>query len=238
MGKTILITGASGDIGIGLVKIALESDSIENVVLQYNKNKPDINTFKTDKNILCIGADLKDEKQVLDMFLKIHEKFSCVDILVNNAGISQIKLFDTIDICEWDNMLNTNLRSAFLCSKMAAKDMIKNKDGVIINISSIWGQIGASCEVHYSASKGGMIAMTKALAKELAPSNIRVNSISPGAIQGKMNAHLSDEEKQVLCDEIPLGRFGEPKEVARLARFLWEEGTYITGQDIGINGGN
>ncbi len=240
MGKTILISGASGDIGKALAKAAVKSENVEKIALHYNKSYPEyIENLKeaTHKQIMAFKADLSLEDEVLKMFCDIEKNLGFVDILINNAGISQIKLFDLISLKEWDDMFSINLKSAFLCSKRAVGEMIRKKEGTIINISSIWGMHGASCETHYSASKAGLIGMTKALAKELAPSNIRVNCISPGAIEGKMNSHLSKEEREMLFEEIPMARFGKPCEVASLAKYLWEEASYITGQNIAVSGG-
>ena len=156
---------------------------------------------------------------------------------MNNAGISLVKLFDETTDEEWDMVININLRSAFLCSKAVVGDMISKKKGKIINISSIWGVKGASCEVAYSASKAGLIGMTKALAQELAPSNIQVNCVTPGAIATEMNSHLSASDVVALCDEIPAGRFGAPIEVAETVWFLANSPSYVTGQVVGVDGG-
>ncbi len=240
MGRTVLISGASGDIGKALAIEAAKSKSIEKIALHYNNNFPNyINELKesSNKQIIAFKADLSKEEKVLKMFLDIENSLDFVDILINNAGMSQIKLFDLISAEEWEKMFSVNLKSAFMCTKRAVGQMIRKKEGCIINIASIWGMVGASCEVHYSASKAGLISMTQSLSKELAPSNIRVNCISPGAIEGKMNEHLSKQEKEMFCEEIPMGRFGKPCEVASLARYLWEEATYITGQNIAVSGG-
>ena len=181
-------------------------------------------------------ADLTSSEDVKKMISEVEAKFGTVDVLVNNAGISLIKLFDETTDEEWDNIMNVNLKSAFLCSKAVIGGMIHNKKGKIINISSIWGVKGASCEVAYSASKAGLIGFTKALAQELAPSNIQVNCIAPGAIATEMNSHLSASDVKSLCDEIPAGRFGAPIEVAEAVWFL-ANSSYVTGQVLGVDGG-
>ena len=163
-------------------------------------------------------------------------RFGNIDSLVNNAGISKIQLFDNISLNEWEEILKVNLTGPFLLSRECVKLMLKNKSGNIINISSMWGQVGASCEVAYSASKGGLIAMTKALSKEVGLSGIRVNCISPGLIDTKMNAHLSKEELESVVEEIPLGIIGTPSDVAEACIYL-EKAKFVTGQVLGVNGG-
>lgn len=236
----VLVTGASGDIGREIV-IAFARAG-HKVALQGNKNIEIAEKISQELNLLGFNtgvykADVSCEKEVDSLLEKIKNDFGTIDILINNAGISEIKLFDEISSSGWDNMMNVNLKSAFLLSNKCVKAMIRNKKGVIVNISSMWGQVGASCEVHYSAAKAGMIGMTKALAKELGPSGIRVNCICPGIIDTKMNSHLTDDEIREITDEIPLGRMGKAEEIAELSLFLAEKGQYITGQIIGINGG-
>ena len=164
------------------------------------------------------------------------EKYNKIDILINNAGISQIKEFTQITDEDWNNMINVNLNSVFYMTQEVIPNMIHNKKGCIINMSSIWGQIGASCESHYSVSKAGIDAMTKSLAKELGPSNIRVNSIAPGIIDTEMNKHLSLEELEYIKEEIPLQRIGKVNDIEKCVEWLIED-DYITGQIISINGG-
>ena len=164
------------------------------------------------------------------------DKYHKIDVLINNAGISQTKLFTDITDIDWNTMIQTNLTSAFYTIKDTLPSMIHNKSGLIINISSIWGQIGASCEVHYSVSKAGLDAMTKSLAKELGPSNIRVNSIAPGIIDTKMNEHLSSEELEEIRQEIPLEKIGNPHSISKCIQWLIND-DYTTGQVIAINGG-
>ena len=163
-------------------------------------------------------------------------KYHKIDVLINNAGISQIRLFTDISDIEWNNMIQTNLTSAFYTIKDTLPSMIHHKSGCIINISSIWGITGGSCEAHYSVSKAGLDAMTKSLAKELGPSNIRVNSIAPGIIDTSMNSHLSEEELQEIKQEIPLERIGNPNAISKCIKWLIED-DYTTGQIISVNGG-
>lgn len=164
------------------------------------------------------------------------DKYEKIDILVNNAGISQIKLFTEITDEDWNNMINTNLTSAFLVSQEVVKNMIHNKNGCIINISSMWGEVGASCETHYSAAKSGLNGLTKAMAKELGLSNIRVNAIAPGVIDTDMNKVLSEETLNELKQEIQLNRIGKPEDIYKCVEWLIED-NYTTGQIISINGG-
>ena len=171
------------------------------------------------------------------MFEEICALGESIDILINNAGISHIGLLQDMSIEEWNQVLNTNLTSAFSCSKYAIPDMITRKQGKIINISSIWGCSGASCEVAYSASKGGLNLFTQALAKELAPSNIQVNAIACGVIDTDMNRCFSEEERSALIEEIPAGRMGSPEEVASLAYSLATASSYLNGQILTLDGG-
>ena len=164
------------------------------------------------------------------------EHFGRIDVLVNNAGIAHIGLLNDMSSEEWHHILEVNLSAAFFSAQAFTPTMIAQKSGSIINISSMWGNTGASCEVAYSASKGGLNSFTKALAKELAPSGILVNAIACGCIDTDMNAHLSTQEKTALCEDIPLGRFGKPQEIAHAVTFL-SESNYITGQILTIDGG-
>ena len=183
--------------------------------------------------MVAYKADISDINQGKEMCEYAISKFNKIDVLINNAGISQFKLFTDITENDWDSIINTNLKSALFISKEIAKNMIHYKSGLILNISSIWGITGASCEVLYSISKSGLDGMTKALAKELAPSNIRVNSIAPGAIDTDMN---KDVLKEKIEEEIPLGRMGKPEDIAKCVKWLVED-NYTTGQIISPNGG-
>jgi 3-oxoacyl-[acyl-carrier protein] reductase len=171
------------------------------------------------------------------MFRSIEKEFGTLDVLINNAGISYVGLLTDMTPSDWKMVMDTNLSSVFYCCSKAIPMMLKKKSGRIINISSMWGTSGASCEVAYSATKAGVHGLTKALAKELAPSNIQVNAIACGVIDTTMNGHLSDEDKLILKNEIPAGRFGTPDEVGELAVQLAETPSYLTGQIIGFDGG-
>lgn len=163
-------------------------------------------------------------------------KFNNIDIVINNAGISKWGLFTDLEEIQWDEIINTNLKSVYNVSKTVLPYMINRKDGCIINISSIWGITGASCEVAYSASKAGVIGLTKALAKEVGPSNIRVNAIAPGYIETDMNKNIKEEDIATLVDEMPLGRLGKVEDITKCIKWLLED-NYTTGQVININGG-
>lgn len=239
--KTILITGASHGIGKAIAaRFAAEGFSL---VLNC-KNDIDILRDYAHKlestcgaQVLAIPGDVSDHAFVCEMFAQAEEAFGTVDILVNNAGISQIGLLSDLSIDDWNRVIATNLTSVYSCCREAIPGMIRQKSGCIINISSVWGNAGASCEVAYSASKGGVNSFTKALAKELAPSNITVNAIACGVIDTRMNKCFDEEERAALESEIPMGRFGKPQEVAALAWQLACSPAYLTGQILTIDGG-
>lgn len=184
-----------------------------------------------------IAGDIGDAEFVAHAFDQTKEKLGYVDVLVNNAGISYIGLLTEMEPWEWDRVIRTNLTGVFLCCKYAAGQMLHKKSGRIINISSVWGSVGASCEAAYSAAKGGVDALTKALGKELAPSNIQVNAISCGIIDTDMNRCFSKEERDALSEEVPCQRFGQPEEVGRLVQALLDAPAYLTGQVIRLDGG-
>ena len=186
---------------------------------------------------LAVQADVGNPDDCKRLFKEIESRFDHVDVLVNNAGISIIGLLQDLSFEDWNRILSANLSSVFHCAKLAIPGMIHNHSGKIINISSVWGIAGASCEVAYSACKGGINSFTKALAKELAPSNIQVNAIACGVIDTQMNACFSEEERAELADEIPAGRFGTPEETAHLAVQLATGNEYLTGQIITLDGG-
>lgn len=239
MSKIILVTGGSNGIGADIVQTLAEDGN--HVILNYNKSEQEAKKIQSDlkeKNIIIdiYKADVSNHIEVTKMINFCIDKYNKIDVLINNAGISQIKLFTDITDIDWNIMIQTNLTSAFYTIKDTLPSMIHNKSGLIINISSIWGQIGASCEVHYSVSKAGLDAMTKSLAKELGPSNIRVNSIAPGIIDTKMNEHLSSEELEEIRQEIPLEKIGNPHSISKCIQWLIND-DYTTGQVIAINGG-
>lgn len=234
--KTAVITGSSRGIGKAIAEEFAKNGY--HVILNASKSADELNDAYEEflsKGYSCeaVLADVSDYEECKKLFIK------APDVLVNNAGISHIGLFTDMTPESWKHLIDVNLMSAFNCSHIALKTMIKNHCGNIINISSIWGERGASCEVVYSASKGGINSFTKALAKEVGLSGIRVNAISCGVIDTKMNACFEDEEKAALCDEISLARFGKAGEIAKLAYFLAEDDKsgYINGQIITADGG-
>ncbi len=236
--KKVLITGASG--GIGSAAAEAFAKAGYNVILNYNKNKLRAQALaeKLEENYgvdcLSYGCDISDSEAVKKMFSEIGD----IDVLVNNAGISQQKLFTDITDEDWRKMISVNLDGVFYCAREALRGMIRKKSGSIINISSMWGEAGASCEVHYSASKSAVIGLTKALAKEVAPSNIRVNCVTPGVIDTEMMSSFSDEDKANLIEETPLMRLGAPEDIANAVLFLaGDKAGFITGQVLGVNGG-
>lgn len=238
--KTVLVTGASRGIGKAIaVKFAKKN---YNVVINCVRSKERL--MQTKKEIesyqvpcLAFLGDMGDMAQCEALFKQIKKQFGGLDVLVNNAGISYIGLLQDMKSEDWDRIIRTNLTSVFHLSKLAIPDMIARKYGKIINISSVWGSTGAACEVAYSATKGGINAFTKALAKELAPSNIQVNAVACGAIDTEMNQFLEEEELIALVEEIPLGRLGKAEEVADLVYHLGYKNAYLTGQVIGLDGG-
>ena len=237
--KVILVTGGSRGIGADIVK-TLAKDGYQ-VILNYNNSENEAKYIQEELNKENISIDIykanvSNHIEVTKMINFCINKYHKIDVLINNAGIAQTKMFTDITDNDWNNMIQTNLTSAFYSIKDALPSMIHNKNGLIINISSIWGQIGASCEAHYAVSKAGLDAMTKSLAKELGPSNIRVNSIAPGIIDTKMNSHLSDEDIKNLTEEIPLGKIGRPNAISKCIEWLIND-EYTTGQVISINGG-
>lgn len=233
--KVVVVTGGSRGIGAEIVKFLAKLDY--KVVLNYNKSESyaqDVKKELNDVEIFKADVSKKEEANALiDFAIK---KYGKIDVLINNAGIAQTKLFTEITDEDWKNIIDTNLNSAFYCSREAVKNMIHNKSGLIINISSIWGITGASCEVAYSTSKAAINGFTKALAKELGPSNIRVNAIAPGIINTAMNSYLSKDELKNIKEEIPLEKIGNPVDIAKCVKWLIED-NYTTGQIISINGG-
>lgn len=241
MNKTVLITGASRGIGKAIAyRFAKEGYSL---IINCSKSVESLMQLKealTDTYHVPVHAsvgNIGDYAYVKELFSEIEKEFGGVDIVINNAGISHIGLLSDMTAEEWHRIIDVNLSSVFYTSKLAIPYMVSNKKGKIINISSVWGNIGSSCEVAYSASKGGMNSFTKALAKELAPSNIQVNAIACGCIDTEMNRCFSEEERNSLIDEIPAGRFGTPEEVAELAYSLATGNDFLTGQIISLDGG-
>lgn len=238
MKKVILITGASRGIGNNIAK-NLAKENI--VIANYNNSEAEAKKLKKEleeKNISIdiIKADVCNRNQVKEMVKQTLDKYGHIDVLINNAGISQYKLFTDITDNDWAEIMNTNLNANFIVTQEVVKNMIHNKEGLIVNISSIWGITGAAMEVAYSTSKAGIIGLTKSLAKELGPSNIRVNAIAPGIINTNMNSKFSEEEINNIKEEIPLEKIGEPEEITKCIEWLIKD-NYTTGQIISINGG-
>ncbi|MBQ4557654.1 MAG: SDR family oxidoreductase [Clostridia bacterium] len=227
--KKVLVTGASR--GIGYETAVLFAKNGYKVFALWH-NAPEKLKEVLELDITPIQGDVSSIASIQ----KVHDEIGEVDILINNAAISHFGLITDMSEAEWDNIMSVDLKSVFLTSKVFLPGMINKKSGKIINISSIFGVVGGSCEVAYSTAKAGMIGFTKALAKEVGPSGIQVNCIAPGVIATEMNARLSDEDMAVLADETPLGRIGTPEEVARLALYLAKD-TFITGETINIGGG-
>ena len=237
--KIIVITGGSRGIGAEMVKVLAKSGN--HVILNYNKSEICAKNVENDLrkegiNVDTFKADVSKKEEAKSLINFAINKYGKIDVLINNAGISQSKLFTEITDEDWENMMNNNLNSAFYCTREAVKNMIHNKQGLIINISSIWGLTGASMEVHYSTAKAGLIGLTKALAKELGPSNIRVNAIAPGIIDTDMNKEYSSHEIEDIIDEIPLQKIGKTSSIAKCVKWLIED-EYTTGEVISINGG-
>ncbi len=239
--KQILVTGASRGIGKACA-IRFAKDGWH-VFLNCRKSIEELRKTadfienKTAGSCQILPGDIGDPSEVRRIFTQIEQSGAGLDALINNAGIAWMGLLTDMTDEEWDRMISTNLSSAFYCCRAALPYMIHQKSGRIINISSMWGTVGASCEVAYSAAKSGLNGLTRALAKELAPSNIQVNAIACGVIDTAMNDLLDSEEKAALADEIPAGRFGSPEEVAHLAWQLASAPSYLTGQIIGMDGG-
>ncbi len=219
--KKVLITG--GATGIGKATAMLFAQKGYDVFVTYNQTEPDFD------NVTKIKCNLENEEDILNLF----EKVKNIDILVNNAGISLIKQINDTTAEEYDKIMNVNARSYFLCSREAVKLMLKKHEGAIVNVSSMWGQTGASCEIAYSMSKAAVIGLTRSLAEELAPSKITVNCVCPGIIDTRMNGMF---DKKELEEEVPLGRLGTSEEVAEAIYYLTQN-KYITAQILGVNGG-
>lgn len=239
--KTAIVTGGSR--GIGAAISTLLSQNGYNVLINYNKSYDAASALKT--NILSLGGnaeifkcDVANADEVNSMVDYCLKNFGRIDLLVNNAGIAGQRLFTDITDADWNDMISVDLTGTFNCCRAVSKSMIKNHSGNIINISSMWGIGGASCEVHYSSAKAGVIGLTKALAKELGPSRIRVNCIAPGVIDTEMNSSYTKEDLKALADETPLCRIGKPEEIASVVKFLAsDESSFITGQTVSVDGG-
>ena len=239
--KTVLITGASGGIGQAMALAFARAGYA--VAVHYRSQKEAAQGLK--QQILALGrdceafsADLTRAGEAEELCRQVQNRFGRVDVLVNNAGAAEEILFSEVEEDHWDYILDSNLKSAYRMIHGLLPAFYRQQSGVILNISSVWGQVGAACEAAYSAAKAGLIGLTKALAKELALGGIRVNCIAPGGIDTPMNAGYTQEELSRFCEEVPMGRMGKPEEVAAAAVFLASDSaSYITGQVLGVNGG-
>ena len=239
MKKIAIVTGASRGIGREIAK-SLAKDKIK-VIANYNKSEKEAIQLQEELKrqnieIDLIKADISKREEIKKVVEYTLKKYGKIDALINNAGISGTKLFTDVTDEEWNKIVNNNLYSAFCVTQEVAKNMIHEKNGCIINISSVWGIVGASCETIYSITKAGIDGMTKSLAKELGPSNIRVNSIAPGIIDTDMNKNLSNEDIKNIEEEIPLEHIGKTLDISKCVEWLLED-NYTTGQVISINGG-
>ena len=239
--KTVLITGASRGIGAETARLFAQKGWAVAVNYRNSREAAEELVSEIRKNggtALAIPADVGDPEQVEALFQIAERELGQIEALVNNAGIAQQKLFTDLTDEDWDELFRVDVKGVFLCCRRALPAMIRRHRGVIVNISSMWGQVGASCEVHYSAAKAAVIGLTRALAKEVGPSGIRVNCIAPGVIQTEMNGNLTPETLEALKEETPLELLGDPADVAKAAWFLTsEDSAFITGQVLGVNGG-
>ena len=238
--RTILITGASS--GIGAATAIAFANPNNRLILVSRKNREGLKKIEDEgrergAEVLSILADVSDYESCKSLLTEANEHFGPIDLLINNAGISHIGLFQDMTPDEWQHIMNVNIGSVMNLCHLVIPSMVHRHHGRIINISSVWGVCGASCEAAYSASKGGVGALTQALAKELAPSGIQVNAIACGAIDTEMNGFLSAEEEEALLDEIPAGRMGRPEEVADVVFAMTGSPDYLTGQILRLDGG-
>jgi 3-oxoacyl-[acyl-carrier protein] reductase len=234
--KYAIVTGGSRGIGVEICRKLSENGYY--VYINYNNSAEKAEALAAEIGGKAVKFDVSDTQSVKIAMNSILSECKHIDLLVNNAGVSEIDLFNFIEQENADRILNINLRGTLSCSRAVISSMVNHKSGCIINISSMWGECGASCEVDYSASKAGIIGFTKALAKELAPSGIRVNCVSPGFILTEMNEKFTESELEEILEEIPLGKFGTTADVANAVIFLASENaSFITGQTLSVNGG-
>ena len=230
--KKAFVTGGSGGIGSAICRVLAKNGYY--VYVGYSSSTEKAGNLANEIHGKAVKIDVSDVENISAVCKKIGE----IELLVNNAGVSEIDLFTSISREKSSKIMQVNLLGTMELTRKFLPNMIRRKSGCIINIGSMWGEVGASCEVDYSASKAGLIGFTKALAKEVAPSGIRVNCISPGFIMTEMNSRFSEEDLALIREEIPLGIFGEPRHVADAVEFLAsKKAEYITGQIIGVNGG-
>lgn len=238
--KVALVTGGAKGIGAAICR-SLAKDGFK-IAINYNNSEKEALALKEELSAITeveiFKCDVSDPISVKEMFSSISKMLGSVCVLVNNAGIAEQALFTDITDEMWQRMINTNLSSAFYCSREALENMINEKDGVIINIASMWGEVGASMEVHYSAAKAGLIGLTKALAKEVGLSGVRVNAVSPGVVLTDMMNSFSESDKEILKEETPLNTLGTPEDIAAAVSFLVsDKASFITGQVLSVNGG-
>ena len=238
--KVALVTGGARGIGRSICR-SLANDGFK-IAINYNNSEKEATSLKDELSAIAeveaFKCDVSDSNSVKEMFAEISRTLGNVNVLVNNAGIAEQALFTDITDEMWQRMINTNLSGAFYCSREALKNMINEKNGVIINIASMWGEVGASMEVHYSTAKAGLIGMTKALAKEVGLSGVRVNAVSPGVVLTDMMNSFSEEDKEILKEETPLNTLGTPEDIADAVSFLVsDKARFITGQVLSVNGG-
>ena len=241
MPPVALITGASRGIGRAIA-LRLAHDGYTVAVHYHENDKAAADTAQVLEalgadGVLC-KADITDEMAVRHMVASIEKRFGRIDVLVNNAGVAEQALFTDLDALSWKRMMDVHVNGAFYTCSAVLPAMIRRKSGCIVNIASMWGETGASCEVHYSTAKAALIGLTKALAKEVGPSGVRVNCVSPGAVETDMMAGFSAEDKKAIADETPLGRLGRPEDIAGAVSFLAStDAAFITGQVLSANGG-
>ncbi len=229
--RNVLITGASRGIGAETARYFAKKG--DRVFINYNKSEKGAKALAEEIDGIAVKADVSNSQEVKKMF----EEIGNIDVLINNAGVAGFYMLDAMSDEEWNKILSVNLSGAFYCIREVLPYMISQKRGSIINVSSIWGETGGACEVAYSASKAGLIGLTKALAKEVGPSGIRVNCVAPGTINTDMNKNLDKDAIKEICEETPLGRLGTAEDVAKAIYFLADEESFITGQVLGVNGG-
>lgn len=236
MGKIAVVTGGTGGIGDAICRKLADEGYFVIINYFHSKDKAEHLAMKISGKAVCF--DVSDREKINTAITIVEHEYGHIDLLVNNAGISEIELFTHISPENSDNIFRINLMGTLDCSRAVLPKMISRKSGCIVNISSMWGQCGASCEVDYSASKAGIIGFTKALAKETAPSGIRVNCVSPGFIMTEMNSRFTEQDLAAIKEDIPLGIFGQPEHVADAVAFLASDSAaFITGQNLAVNGG-
>ena len=237
MPKTVLITGGTRGIGLGIVK-KFFSEGWQVAFCYQSRDDLAAGICRKMPGVMAVKADVSDEESVKSLVSQVEKSLGPINALVCSAGISHYGLFTDMSVSEWDKLFSVNVKGTFLCCREVLNSMIRRQSGTIVTISSMWGEVGASCEAAYSATKGAVISMTKALAKEVAPSYIRVNCVSPGTVMTDMMSHFTQEEVEAIRLDTPLEVLGTPENVADAVYFLsTEQSSFITGQILGVNGG-